>query len=205
MYHGLYIYNSLKKTKIMGKYFIAILCVAFMLSSTTADAQVEIKINPIGILFGAPDVSAEFILSDNLGIEAKPGFVFRNRELLGIEEKSRGFSIAAIPKYYFNPQEGADRFYAGLYARFASSSTEVGDISATTGSGYKFSNTRLALGVLAGFKWVGNSGVLLDINLGVGRALLNKNESDDVSQDILDARDQFDLDGISTIAIGYRF
>ena len=144
----------------------------------------EVKINPIGALFGAPDVSAEFILNDSFGIEAKTGFVFRNNDVTIFEDtatdKTRGFSIAVIPKYYFSPDRGADKFYAGLYSKFQTLSLERD------------------LCVLAGYKWVGSSGILLDINAGLGRALLNSYKSDVLDDETLEGLDILNLDFIGT-------
>lgn len=176
----------------------------FLFASLSANAQFEVKINPIGALFQSPDVSVEYIVNDNFGVEGKLGYAWANREVLGVtgsESKSQGVNLALLGKYYFNPDEGADRFYAGLYGKFGYASSKS-DASSTFAIA-DYTQTRLALGALVGFKWVGGNGIVLDINFGVGRALLNNYNSDD--PDIDNLLESIDIDAIGTIALGYRF
>lgn len=82
---------------------------------TSSNAQIDIKVNPIGLLFNSPDFSGEYIVKEDIGIEVGLGFEYGNT-LFGNLQKS-GFNIFAAGKYYFNPDDGGDKFYAGIYLR----------------------------------------------------------------------------------------
>jgi len=99
----------------MKNYFI----VLFVAACTTLSAQVDVNINPIGALFGSPDVSGEFVVSENFGVQATLGLDIGKVTGSGIlgdefEQKKSGYQFRVMGKYYFSPEEGADGFYAGL-------------------------------------------------------------------------------------------
>lgn len=50
----------------MKKVFLTVI---FGLTMLWAQAQIEVKINPIGTLFGSPDLSGEYIVNENFGLE----------------------------------------------------------------------------------------------------------------------------------------
>jgi len=185
----------MKKLHLLG------LALCFLFVSFSANAQFEVKINPIGALFQSPDVSVEYIVNDDFGVEGKLGFAWSNNDVLGSEVRSNGLSLAVLGKYYFGPQEGADRFYTGMYGKFRTNNSSSNDVGVLS-----YNNTRLALGVVFGYKWVGDNGIVLDINLGLGRALVNNFKFDDPNDEIYeDALSLGNFDAISTIALGYRF
>lgn len=80
---------------------IVLFLIGFQVSS---QAQADLQINPISLLFGAFQVSAEFPVSKSGGIEVN---------MIGADG---GFGIIGIGKYYMNPRYGADRFYIGGFA-----------------------------------------------------------------------------------------
>lgn len=85
----------------MKKYLIAI---AFLVvAGTQAQAQVEVKINPVALLFTGIGVGVEYGFSDVVGAELSA---------LIVED---GGAVWLAGKYYLKPQEGLDRFYMGLY------------------------------------------------------------------------------------------
>jgi len=162
---------------------------------------VEAKINPIGALFQSPDVSVEYIVNENIGVEGKIGYRWSNNDFLGEVSRSTGFSFATLGKFYFKPEDDADRFYAGLYAKYArnTSSSNIDVFS-------DYDQTRVAIGALGGFKWVANNGIVLDFNVGAGRALVNKyNFNANADPNYIDLIEGIDLDFIGTLALGYRF
>lgn len=182
---------------------LTIICfIALIFFEKESSAQIDLKINPIGLLFSNPDLSAEFILSENMGVEAKLGFQYGKITQLLLDYRRGGFTIAPNFRYYFNPDENCDKFYAGIYTKFASTNLKYGTEGDFDFSSYK--NTRLAIGFMAGFKWVANSGLVFDINTGIGRALLNNNTSDILDDFALDLLNPFNIDFIGTIGIGYR-
>lgn len=158
-----------------------------------ANAQTEIKINPLGLLFGSPDVSAEFGLGSSAGLE--PFIGFTSRKFIGGDVKLTALNAGASFKYYFNPHRGIDRFYAGVYTRF--NNGNVKDLISETEGGY----TRLSLGLLIGQKWVSRKNIVFELAFGVGRAFIN-----DVKDDNGDITDfNFDVDFMGRLAVGYRF
>lgn len=171
---------------------ILILACGLMLS-TTLSAQLEVKANPLGLLFGSFNALVETGISDNFGLEGQLGFVSRNSDL-GVDEWTfNAFNIGAAGKYYLNPREGWDRFYVGGYLRFNTGTWGLDD------STDDVTSTRLALGIIFGQKWVADSGFVFELGAGAGRALINN--IDDVDLDGL----LFDLDIIIRLAVGYRF
>ncbi len=165
---------------------------------TTAWSQTEIKINPIGVLFSSPDISVEFGVADNIGIEPYIGASWYNLTVDNTKYKSTGFGYGVNGKYYFSPEKGIDKFYAGLYLRGGSSNFKSDTSNAN------FTRNRLSLGLSLGYKWVSRNNVVFEIGAGVGRKLFSKysNESGtvDVSKIPL-----LNLDGYFKFAVGYRF
>ena len=170
------------------------LTIAFcLLGILGVNAQTEIKINPLGLLFGSPDVSAEFGLGTSLGIE--PFIGFTSKKFLGGDTKYTALNAGASFKYYFNPHRGIDRFYAGLYTRFNNGTLKESSTAASA------SYTRLSLGLLIGQKWVSRKNIVFELALGVGRAFVNNvEETNGAVGDI-----NFDLDIMGRLAVGYRF
>ena len=52
--------------------FAKLVAIAFLFIVSKLSAQTELKVNPLGLLFGSPDISAEFRLNDNMGLELGP-------------------------------------------------------------------------------------------------------------------------------------
>jgi len=189
--------------KNLKMFFLAItLCCTYFVST----AQVEVKINPIGVLFGDPDLSGEFIISENIGVE--PTFIMTNGSapLIGDNLRKTGLGGAVAGKYYFNPKKGADGFHAGLYTKYKSTMYRVkdGEISEEIEEDIEASQKRLALGIQAGFKTVSENNLTFEIIGGLGRNISNKftgfNESVNVA-----AIPLANIDATFRISLGYRF
>jgi len=169
-----------------------------------ASAQIEAKINPLGAIFGKPDISAEYIVSDSFGVELGVGFAFGKAMGVSVgdvyEPKQSGFGVKLAGKYYFSPDDGGDGWYGDIYLR-----QESLTIDDTAHEGYNgFKRSIFAAGVEFGKKWVFDSGFLVEAALGGGRAISEKNEwlNDNDSEDF-GVKLGFDLTG--KFAIGYRF
>lgn len=162
------------------------------------NAQIDVKVNPIALLFASFDVSAEFGLSENFGLDVAPILDFGSQDY-GIDEyKYTRFGAIVNPRYYVNPKNDVDRFYVGAYAKFLTGKAKLDDLV-----GWK--NTRLAIGANIGYKVVADSGFIFDVGFGVGRAFLNNYEGDgivDFSEEVLEA---IDIDLIGRLAVGWRF
>jgi len=177
--------------------FLALFLIGFSFNS---QAQIEFKINPIGALFDNPELSGEFLINDNIGIEGNVGLRYGDRSILGEDYTSRGVSVKLLPRYYFNPKHGADQFYAGMYGKVVQQKFDS-DILATN---VQINKNRIALGFFSGFKWLGESGVLLDVNAGLGRAFKNEFSSQQIDDFALSTIEFFKIDFIGSISLGYR-
>ena len=173
--------------------FAKLVAVASLFIVSRLSAQTEVKINPLGLLFGSPDVSAEFRLNDNMGLE--PFIGYTSRKFAAGAVRISAVNAGGSFKYYFNPQKGFDRFYAGAYTRFNAGNAE--ETETGTQAGY----TRVSLGFQIGQKWVSKQNVVFELAFGVGRAFVNNLEDPDGA--ITDFN--FDLDLMGRFAVGYRF
>ncbi|MCA0235400.1 MAG: DUF3575 domain-containing protein [Bacteroidetes bacterium] len=189
----------------MKQFAIALFALFCVASSSNLNAQVDVKINPIGLLFSNLNVAAEFGVSDNFGVEVAPGFGWNRLNLLNDNDYSGSVvRVGVNGRYYLNPNDkGLNGFYIGGYTRYAGGTyTYKGDTETD-----KFNSTRFALGFLVGGKIVArNEKLIFDFGTGFGRALVYKftdpNGSDEVDlSDIPFAN----WDIPFYLSIGYRF
>ncbi len=181
----------------MKKIFLSFIAV---LAFTTAWSQTDLKINPIGFLFGSPDVSAEFGISESMGVEPFVGVTYSNFKIGEATLKSNGFRLGGVGKYYFSPEKGLDKFWAGVYLR-GGTSTSTGTVN---GKAEETSNARVALGLGLGYKWVSSKNIVFELGFGAGRALLNKYTVKSGSAD-LSQYPILNIDLLTRIQVGYRF
>lgn len=179
----------------MKKLFFPVLTALCLLGFQTAQAQIDVTINPVGLLFGDFSVGADFALSENFSIEPQIGF--GSNKVTDI--KGTNIGVNGVAKYYFNPNHGADRFYADVFLRFINRQWKYDDGSANA----DFTSTRFGLGFGLGWKIVSGGGFVFDIGFGAGRALVDKNKYEDSGT-------QEDVDWPSImfqgkLGIGYRF
>lgn len=179
-----------------------------MATAFSAQAQyTDIQINPIGALFGNLSATAEFPVAETIGVEPSLALRLGSTSLGGLTYKRSGFGAGVNGKFYFNPQDGHDRFYVGAYTRFSSTKNKVEENDGSSSGGFaeEYTRTRLSLGVLVGHKWVADNGLVFEIAVGGGRALLNNfdyEDGDDAFEDSLNALTQFDAYG--RLSLGYR-
>ncbi len=194
----------------MKNYLLAFV-LFFFAATPAAFSQLEVKVNPLGIIWGGDiDVSIEYAVSPSFGIEAR--IPFRGGNLTILDEKFSRFKTGGIisGKYYFNPELSADKFYAGMYGKYINTSFN----SEIANSTNNFKRNRFALGMLIGYKWVSNNGILFDINFGLGRALstnysfesdIDENEQIDLTRGFEALSNLIKVDLVSSISVGYRF
>lgn len=170
-----------------------------------ANAQIEAKINPLGALFGRPDISAEYIVSDVFGIEAGISLAFGKAPGVSVdgagEAKQSGLGFKVIGKYYFSPDDACDGWYGGLYLRQESRTISYSGTSSVY-SDYK--SNIFAGGIEFGKKWVFDSGFLIEAALGVGRPFTEKREWVNSNSEY-NANIAIGVDLTGKFAIGYRF
>ena len=160
----------------------------------------EVKINPLGILFNSPDISAEYLVNDDIGIQATLGLEYGNGTLGIVDLDKSGFKFRVMGKYYFGPDDGCDKFYAGIYLG-PRSVKWTDNTNSGFDNGYKVS--AFTAGLAIGFKWVGQKGILFEIATGAGRAFNEKITYNDETN--TQSVDGLGLDFIGMLAVGYRF
>jgi len=166
-----------------------------------ANAQFEAKINPLGAMFGKPDISGEYVVSDNFGVELSVGFAFGAGYVGFIkipDTKQSGFGVKAVGKYYFSPDDGGDGWYMGIYLRQESLQY---DYDNTVTSSVDYDRSVFAGGLEVGKKWVFDSGFLVESGFGLGRPFSESRKDSDGNDIAFDTG----LDGYLKFAIGYRF
>jgi Protein of unknown function (DUF3575) len=175
----------------------------FFAQTIYCSAQVEIKVNPLGLLFSSPDVSAEFSVSRNVALEPIVGISYVKRApSYGFGSyTSIGSNFGIVGKYYFSPVKGFDKVYMGLYARKGAVRYSGTGFS----SGLEFSNDYLVAGGVFGYKWVVNNNFILDFATGVGKKVENKYKNTNSSSLNLDKISDTDVDYMLRLGIGYRF
>ena len=176
----------------------------FTLSSFRANAQVDVTVNPIGLLFGGINVGADFVLADEFSIEANVGYNSRTDDVTfntsTNEFKYTGIPIQAVGKYYFSPDDGADRFYAAAFLRYVNRTYNEKDVDNGVND---FSQSRFGAGVGFGTKSVSRSGIVFDFGVNVGRAI-----ADSTKFETENGQEEVDLPGFIftlKLGIGYRF
>nr|MBS0037323.1 DUF3575 domain-containing protein [Saprospiraceae bacterium] len=182
------------------KNFTTSLLIIFMLSyfgfTSKSVAQVDVTINPIGLLWGNISLGADFALSENFSIEGQVGYSSGDEG----NSKYSGIPITAYGKYYFNPNRGTDKFYLSAFTRFVSRSYKDDDGST---SNFEYTQTRLGLGVGLGYKVVSAGNFVFDIGFGVGRAIIDNTNFKSGDDEIL--VDWPDIMFAGKLAVGYRF
>ncbi|MEO6760497.1 MAG: hypothetical protein ABIO24_13645, partial [Saprospiraceae bacterium] len=114
--------------------------------------------------------------------------------------KGTNIPVNVVGKYYFNPKNGADRFYVDAFLRFVNRHWKYDDNSTNA----DFTSTRFGVGFGLGYTVVASGGCVFDIGFGFGRALVTNNKYDDGSG----AQQSVDWGNgivLGKLGIGYRF
>ena len=172
---------------------LALIALFGTFATTKSNAQIDVTLNPIGLLFGDLSAGADFVLGDNFSIEGAIGYGSGD---IGGQDWTN-IPIKAVAKYYLNPDDGADKFYVDAFARFVSRNFDATDVNGEA------TWNRFGLGFGLGYKVVGNSGFVFDIGFGVGRTIADKIT-------YKTAGDEYDIDWGNVIfngklGVGYRF
>lgn len=169
------------------------------LSAQTA----EVKINPIGALFGNVGLSGEYFVSETFGAELTLSALIGGGPSDAIYDTKRsGFGVMGMGKYYFSPDDDCDKFFAGVYLRQNS-----WEISADAVDGFEYAGFKRSIfagGVAIGYKWASSEGICLEIAAGGGRAFSESNEWTDSDNQGAEFP-TLGIDLISRLAVGYRF
>lgn len=119
----------------MKKTLLLLVCLAWLSRSF---AQTEVKISPVPLLFGLVAVSVEQGFSPSFGAD------------LGLAYYDEAFGVTLAGKYYFNPEDGIDKFHIGAFAAVQDASPGIG--------------------FLVGYKWLSVKNVVFELGLGLGRS-----------------------------------
>lgn len=166
-------------------------------------AQVDVQINPVGILFSSINVTSEFGVSEDFGIEAGVDYDFQNYNFDDFEYRNNAIGLRAIGKYYFGPEDGIDRWAIGGYTRFVTGTASTSDN--TTSGRDEVKNTKFAIGFYTGYKWVSRKNVVFELGFGIGRNFVRKYEYNDGSSVNTDDIPLLNIDVLGRLSLGYRF
>jgi len=166
-------------------------------------AQVDVQINPVGILFSSINVTAEFGVSEDFGIETGLDYDFQNYNFDDLEYRNNAIGLRAIGKYYFGPEDGIDRWAIGGYTRFVTGTASGSDN--TTSSRDEVKNTKFAIGFYTGYKWVSRKNVVFELGFGIGRNFVRKYEYNDGTEVNTDDIPLLNIDVLGRLSLGYRF
>ncbi len=171
----------------------------FAAFSFNLNAQIDVTIDPLGLLFGSITAGVDYGFSEDLSAEARFGFASRDITLGGVEYSGNGFEVKAFGKYYFSPADGCDKWHIGPFI-------DYNLINLASDNEPDVAWTRLGVGLYSGYKWVSGRGVVFDIGLGFGRNFINEFDSDDGQEvDLTDIPFLFDFNVTGKLGVGYRF
>ncbi|MFK7774434.1 MAG: hypothetical protein AB8F94_19985 [Saprospiraceae bacterium] len=195
---------------------IILLVVILLLTQNFSFSQIELKGGlyasiPFGIL-----VAGEYGLYDDIGIEL--GVVSNPGVDLGQTHLS-GTAILVNARYYFSPNYGLDRFYAGVYIRphtsvkaeeitnffFPTTFPSTGVITPTS-TNFEYSrDSGVGAGFLVGKKFVRKNKYFLDLNIGIGRNFGQRVYDLEVPSSIFGRRNErIGLDFFYSFVFGFR-
>lgn len=181
----------------MRNYSLSVLVMLVGLCSfQSANAQIDVTANPIGLLFGDLSIGADFGVSENFSVEVALGF--GSNKISDVKGSNIGTNV--VGKYYFSPNHGADRFYLDAFLRYVHRNWNYDDASGFA----DYSSNRMGIGFGLGYKVVSNGGFVFDIGFGAGRALVDNNKYSDSNG----ARESVDWPSVMVqgkLGIGYRF
>lgn len=156
-------------------------------------AQIDVTLNPIGILWANVSVNGDFVVADNFSVEGSLGL--GSGKLA--EQEWNNFNFTTLGKYYLNPEDGADNFYLDAFLRYVNRNYE-----ATNDFGSATTN-RFGIGFGLGYKVVADNGFVFDIGVGGGRALYSNTDYEIDGDDFGSGWNKIMLNG--KLGIGYRF
>lgn len=173
----------------------------FIMFITVSFAQFELKFEPISAIFGKISVSSEYVIKENMGVEALFGYSYDAPLIFMFDEVSdvSGMTLAGAYKFYFKPEKGGDRFYAFPYIRYFKADFTLTDNNITYNGDYH----TFGFGFGAGWKIVSKNGILFDFNLGIGKNVTGETtfEPDYTTE----TEEYSPINVVGGISLGYRF
>jgi hypothetical protein len=151
----------------------------------------ELKINAFMLILGAPEIAYERIINEESSFGANVGFAID-------DDFDAKFTFTPYYRMYFG-KKPASGLFAEAFGMLNINETEIYNYIQMPDPNFGFTSTvtqeqytDFALGVGLGAKWVTKNGLVLEINAGIGRNLLNSQYGAEII-------------GRGGILLGYRF
>jgi outer membrane protein W len=170
----------------------------FSLSSYDANAQIDVTLNTLGILVSGTQVGVDLVISPDFSVEGSIGYNSNTDD--DRSQKYTSVPIQFLGKYYFNPDDGADKFYVGGFLRYVNRSYKAEG----TSSFADLTQSRFGVGVGLGYKIVSRKNIVFDFGTTFGTVVSDNTKYED-SDGI---QEEISIPGIIVgfkIGIGYRF
>ena len=186
-----------KKYMVLKKIVVWLSFTVFIWQSSTA--QLDVSAHPFNIIGEQALVGIDFSLSDHFSVELLTGLGFKNRA----DYNSTSIPADFLAKYYFTPEERADKFYAAalLHLRQEFNQNDNRYIR-----GYDY--TEVGAGLVLGYKIVSSHGIIMEMSFGLARNFVNQmnQKSIDEGVDIFfeDLREE-EIYLHVRFGLGYRF
>ncbi len=150
-----------------------ILSTTLFFSFLISNAQIDLKFNVLGAINKKFEFSAEYALSENKGIELIAGYsakayaagVSINGE--DVSTPRNGFILGIKPNFYTNTDAGLDGFYIAPYANYSNLTIKFDD---------KVKQTKLATGVILGYKMLFTDRIGAQFEAGLGYNVVDKSK-----------------------------
>ena len=209
---------------------MALLAVAACFLSVGMQAQLDVKFNFLGFLFNQYQAGGEYVLSEEMSTGAFASYTVWNLEttsfdvngnVVNEEYKLTGLSVIPNVRFYFNPDDDCDGYFAEGYLKWRQRKStnqsiylaEENALGLTEYTLYNYDITQsaTALGVGFGRKWMTNVGFFAETFFGIGKNLIeNTKYSEDAVTDYFETNDNTDLNwaGIDlrlAFNVGWRF
>jgi hypothetical protein len=171
---------------------------AFSFTAFQANAQVDLSLNALGIIFGGTQAGADFAFTEDISTELSIGYNSRRDD--DRSQKYTSIPVQVLGKYYLGPDDGADNFYVGLFLRLANRSyTNDGSSNFA-----ELTQSRFGGGLGLGYKIVTQSNVIFDFGLTLGKVLSDSTKFKDSDG----VREEVSIPGVIVglrAGVGYRF
>ena len=155
----------------------SILTLVFLSLAFCSNAQIELKIRPLGLLFGTYGGTIEYKLSERKSIDFEAYGVKSGFNLFGSKLNTKGFGTNVTYRSYFATSKKRSGGFWGPYALFTKSDLEGTLIKTpSTTEQVRVKVTNLGVGSLIGYKWGFNNNVTLEILFGLGVNVSHKYE-----------------------------
>ncbi len=174
----------------------------FIVMSIKADAQIEIKIQPLAIIAKSVSIGMEYGLKPHFGVELEYQYASKLTGTLQSQYKANALWLGA--KKYFNKDILLSKFYAGGYSsymkgQFAYTSSSVKHIEQLS---------MFSLGATGGYKAVKmKNHLILEVGLNLGKrfSYINGRLIDDTYFDKEQIKFFYYWDISLRLLVGYRF